>query len=68
MNRAISLFLQDAIKTDFKGINYDFYSSVEKSHGRIETRKIYIVNEINRLEGKDQWQSLSSIVLVESTR
>jgi predicted transposase YbfD/YdcC len=64
----ISLFLQDAIKTDFKGIDYDFYSSTEKSHGRIETRKIYVVDNINWLEGKDHWKSLSSIILVESTR
>src|SRR3989304_9006241 len=34
----VELFFQDCIKTDFKNLNYNFYSSTEKAHGRIEIR------------------------------
>lgn len=64
----VELFFQDGIKTDFKNLNYNYYSSTEKSHGRIETRNVYVVNEINWLDEKKAWDSLSTIIMVEAIR
>jgi predicted transposase YbfD/YdcC len=53
-----------------KEMRYDFVQQTEQSHGRIETRKVWVSDEVSWLgkELLDQWQDLFSIVLVESTR
>jgi len=64
----VELFFQDCIKTDFKNLNYNFYSSTEKAHGRIEIRNVYVVNDIDWLDEKKSLDSLSTIIMVEATR
>ena len=64
----VDLFFKDAVETNFKDIEYDFFSSQEKGHGRIEIRNVYGVSDIDWLFGKEKWKSIKSIVLVESTR
>lgn len=52
------------------GMRYDFTSSTEQGHGRIETRKLWVTDQVHCLgqELLGQWQDLASIMLVESTR
>ena len=40
----------------------------EKGHGRIETRKCEVINDLSFLEGKEKWESLTSIVKITSQR
>jgi predicted transposase YbfD/YdcC len=68
MKEDIELFFQDGLKNDFKNQKYNFYSSTEKAHGRIETRNVYVINEIDWINGRKSWDSLSTIIMVESTR
>lgn len=47
---------------------YDEYVTVDKGHGRIETRTYRITNQIRWLEPRKDWQGLQSIAMVESRR
>lgn len=53
---------------EFRGWTHDYAQSVEKGHGRIETRKLWVTNEIDHLSVAKDWPGLACIVKVESTR
>lgn len=42
--------------------------TVEKNHGRIETRKVICCSELDWLNNKEKWKNLETIVCVNSTR
>jgi predicted transposase YbfD/YdcC len=64
----VRLFFEEAVKDNFNGISFDFYETVDGDHGRIETRKYYIVSDINWLQGKENWKNLETIGMVISER
>lgn len=45
-----------------------FYETVEKGHGRIETRRYWHTEDIDWFADKDLWKGLKSVGMVESTR
>jgi predicted transposase YbfD/YdcC len=50
-------------------VRYDFSETVEKDHGRIETRRVWVSDEVEALkEIAGQWPGLGSIVQVQSVR
>lgn len=55
---------------DLKRIHsIDFYENNDKGHGRIESRKCWVSNEVSWLrERHPQWKSIRSIVRIDSTR
>ena len=42
--------------------------TVEKDHGRIEEREIWITSKLDWLEGIDNWKGLKSLICIKSTR
>lgn len=64
----VRLFLTTQQEKGFKNLAHDFYETIEKGHGRIETRRYWITNSINWLDNKESWSGLTSIGLVESIR
>lgn len=49
--------------------NLDFYEDNDKGHGRIESRKCWVSNDVSWLrERHPQWKSIHSIVRIDSTR
>jgi len=66
--------LKDAVLDHAKGIDdgtrVGFFEQGESGHGRVETRRVWVIDEIHWL-GEDLltlWPGLSSIALVERTR
>lgn len=53
---------------EFKEIEYSYAESVEKDHGRIETRRCWSVEDVEWLNNKEAWSSLRSICAVEAER
>lgn len=51
-----------------EGALMDFYQSVEKGHGRIETRRYWQSTDIAWFEDKAKWKGLASFGMVESIR
>lgn len=64
----VRLFLETEKEKAFKNTWHDYYETVEKGHGRIESRRYWITEEIDWLDNKKDWSGLKSIGLVESER
>ena len=61
--------LREDIAYEFKtqsGI--DMHQSIEKDHGRIETRRCQVINNLKELAGRGNWTALKSIVKITSVR
>ena len=68
LHRDIKNYLDWAERIKFKEISYDYCETLEKGHGRIEERRCWVTQEIDWLEGKDEWKGLKSVVMVEAIR
>lgn len=44
------------------------FETVEKEHGRLETRRYYVSDQLNWFAAADQWEGLRTVGMVESTR
>lgn len=67
----VALYLQEEILTQDKAAlktKGQFYKTIEKGHGRIETRECYICEDINWLTQKEEWSGLKGIAAILSTR
>jgi len=62
----VSYFFEEELKNNSS--IFSFSQTIEKSHGRIETRKCYVSDEIDWISSKDEWLGLKSIIMIESTR
>jgi predicted transposase YbfD/YdcC len=60
-------FLQ-ALAIDFEGVEHDYFTSLEKDHGRIEKRTVYVTGDLDWLPNKGDWTNLTSIAMVVSER
>ena len=59
----VKLFIEDAVNTE----HLDTFQTVEKGHGRIETRICYKVKDIGWLSEKDQWSGINSVFAIKRT-
>lgn len=57
-----------AEKVKFRELEYDFFETVEKGHGRIETGRCFVTEDVDWLAGGAAWAGLKSMVMVESIR
>jgi predicted transposase YbfD/YdcC len=56
---------------DIAFIEHDYHKTVEKDHGRIETRRCWTLSDqdcLTYLRGWENWKGLKTVVMVESTR
>jgi predicted transposase YbfD/YdcC len=61
LHRDVMDFFEDAEKTDFKELKVKSCITTDKDHGRIETRKYFLVEDIDWLSMKDDWKGIKSI-------
>jgi predicted transposase YbfD/YdcC len=52
----------------FCGIEHDYYETQEQGHGRIETRRYWLMGQTEYLLGAENWAKLTTIGAVESQR
>lgn len=61
--------LCEAVEQDrTANIPFDVHKTIEKDHGRIETRRYVSIEAVDWLPGKEQWRDLKSVGMVVSTR
>ena len=67
--------LQETVKDffedcgDFREVEHGYYETVEKGHGRIETRKCWVVEGETGWQGIDkEWKKALTMVRIEATR
>lgn len=68
MHEEVGAFLRDARARGFAGVAHGFHETVEKDHGRIETRRYWITEAIHWFEDRGQWEGLRSVGMVERIR
>ncbi len=68
LHKAVKDYFTWAEKINFRELEVDYCEAVEKGHGRIETRRCWVTEDIDWLEEKAAWVGLKSIVMVEAER
>lgn len=68
LHRAIRTELDDMVRDDFADVAHDRHESTEAGHGRIETRKVYVTDQLDWLKQARDWPGLRSIAMVEAHR
>lgn len=61
----------DGLKTNFKDIAHDYYQTIDKDHGRIETRQYWTISDPDYLryfDPHEEWRDLNSVGMVEAER
>jgi len=61
-------FFDFAEKAKFADLKYEVFQTVEKDHGRIETRTYYLVADLDWLSVRSKWANLNSVGMVVSNR
>ena len=64
----VELFFAEQKACQFNGAKVSRHETLEKSHGRIETRSFTSTGDIDWLKARHDWTGLKSIVMVESSR
>lgn len=64
----VKLFFQGQKKDDLKTGSFDYYETVDADHGKIEIRKYWTTSDIDWLQGKENWESLETVCMVERER
>jgi len=62
----VELFLKEQRARDFADTTVTYHETVEKEHGRIETRRVWACGDIEWLrQSHKKWSSIRAIVMVE---
>lgn len=68
LHRRIRVEMDDLIRRDFKGTWHDRHEDTDAGHGRIETRKVWVTDDLGWLKQTPAWPGLKSVVVIESHR
>lgn len=69
LHKDIKDYLDFAERIQFNDVKHDYFQTLEKGHGRIETRRCWVTQEVDWLAQQGaQWKNLRSVVMVESIR
>jgi predicted transposase YbfD/YdcC len=64
----VEAMFREALLENFETLKHQFVQTIEKDHGRIETRKYWTTGQIDVLKSRHEWVGLCSVGMVESTR
>ena len=68
MYEGVLEFMEAALAAGFPEIAHDFLEVIERGHGRSETRRYWVCDDIDWLTQCSQWKGLRSAAMVESIR
>ena len=71
MREALERNLGEMILEHFAGVRHGFVETVDGDHGRIETRRVWVTDQLEGwlgAEQRDRWPGLKSVAVVEATR
>lgn len=64
----VQTFLDEGILTDFADLPCGYHQDTDAGHGRIETRRVWVTDQLQHLRGLEEWKGLASVAVIESTR
>ena len=62
---------EGAEEYDFEGVSYDFARTLNKGHGRLETRQCWVITDpdcLDYLQNRQQWANLNAVAKVTAPR
>lgn len=65
LHEAVADYFTVARRHDFKGIAHDYAEEIDNEHGRLETRRYWICDDLSTLPNPERWVGLRSIGMVE---
>lgn len=68
LHAEVENFFSQALLVKAEEADCDHYVSEEKSRGRLETREVWVTDQIDWLPQKSEWKGLRSIVYLKNTR
>lgn len=68
LHQAIRVELDDMIRVQFTGVRHEQHQTVDAGHGRIETRRVWVTDELDWLPPAKDWPGLRSLVVVAAER
>ena len=71
LHEAIKRHLDEMILEKFAGVRHDFVQTVDGDHGRIETRRVWVTDQLEDWLDESQrsrWTGLRSVAVVEAVR
>jgi len=69
LHQAVQDYFTQANKVAFEGYNVDYAKTLDKKHGRIESRSCWVAYDaLPHIDGSQNWEGLQTIVMVESER
>ncbi len=64
----VETFFQDALASNWEYLDFERCESIEKGHGRIDTRTVYLVKDMDDCIDNRQWPQIRSVIMVISKR
>ena len=64
----VKLFVDEQKAVDFQDAKVSRDKTVDGDHGRIETREVTVIHDVEWLQERHDWPGLKSVVVIESTR
>ena len=61
-------FMEEALESDFEGINHDYFEASNEGHGRYETRRYWVTDNLTGIRQPERWKGLKALGMVESER
>ena len=69
LHAKVKMLLDEAVLQGFKDMSHGFDEEVDADHGRLETRRVWVSDEVHWLGELDrQWARLNSVAMVERKR
>ena len=71
LHQDVTETFEQARQTGFDSLDHDFHETVNKGHGRIETRRCWSVSDpdhLSYINDRNEWTKLTSVVMIESER
>jgi predicted transposase YbfD/YdcC len=67
LRKDIELFFHEQKGCDFADTEVDQHETTDNDHGRLETRRVTVCNDIEWLQERHNWPGLQAIIMVEYT-
>lgn len=68
LKKDVEAFFQDGLASNWTSFNFQSCETVEKGHGRIDTRTVYLVKDMSDCIDPQKWLKIESVVMVISKR
>ena len=68
LSSAVEEAFIDADASDYEGMQSDYYETVERGHGRVDTRRYRTLGQLDGIARAGQWKKLNVIGMVQSIR